>query len=444
MRLPDGFSLLQKTMQRASSLTGVSRVLTVTNKEYYFQTREEYSHLKNLTVPMDYLLEPMGRNTAPAIALAAYWAKTYAPDATLLVLPADHLIEDLAGFEQTVEKALTLAEQGRLVTFGIQPDHPETGYGYIELGDANGVGHDIRRFVEKPDVETASQYLASGKFVWNAGMFAFKASVFLDALQTHCPDLCQMAAVCWEKTQETGVTPWLLDTGSFQQLQDISIDYAVMEKATNAAVIPAAFDWNDIGVWTAMESTLTPDAAGNRVDGEALLIDSQNCYVRSESRLVAGIGLEDMLIIDTADALLIAPKEKAQDVKKIVARLKASNHEAFRLHRTVHRPWGTYTILEDSPGYKIKRIVVKTGASLSLQLHHHRSEHWVVVSGTAKIVNGETEVLVRTNESAYIPAGTPHRLMNPGVIDCVMIEVQSGQYLGEDDIVRLEDNYGRL
>lgn len=445
IKLPDGQSLLQKTVLRAAAI-GAGQVLTVTNRDHYFLTRDEYAGI-DFAAPLqfDYLLEPAGRNTAPAIAAAALaLQRQYGDAAVMLVLPADHLIDDTAAFGAAVASARTLAEQGWLVTFGIPPTAPETGFGYIEAGAAidAGTARAVARFIEKPPIEKARTYAASGHHFWNSGMFCFRVGDIIKALENHAPELMQAVADCWAATAVDQL-PVTLDTESFGRVPDISIDYAVMEKAERVAVVPARFDWSDIGSWSALADTVAADGNGNRILGEALLIDADNCYINAPNRIVAAIGIHDLLIVDTPDALLVAHRDQAQEVRQIVGQLKHQGHETVKLHRTVHRPWGSYTVLEEGPRFKIKRIVVKPGASLSLQMHHHRSEHWVVVSGTAQVTNGEREILVKTDESSYIPAGTQHRLSNPGVIDCVMIEVQSGDYLGEDDIVRLGDIYGR-
>jgi mannose-1-phosphate guanylyltransferase/mannose-6-phosphate isomerase len=443
IKLPDGESLLQKTLKRAAGLPSVSEVLTVTNRDHFFLTRDEYGAAEGLP-PLDYLLEPFGRNTAPAIAAAAlHVAGRHGADALLLVLPADHLISDQAAFGVAVAQARELATEGWLVTFGIRPTAPETGFGYIEAGAAIGnAGHKVARFVEKPSLDKASAYLAAGNFTWNSGMFCFAAGAMLDALRAHAPELLSAVEATLAAT-DFAKPPPVLATEHFKQVPDISIDYAVMEKADRVAVVPASFDWSDIGSWNALAELTAADAKGNRVAGEAVFVDAANCYVQGEDRLVAAVGVDNLLIIDTADALLVADRSRAQDVKAVVQQLKLTAHDSVRHHRTVHRPWGSYTVLEEGERFKLKRIVVKPGASLSLQMHHHRSEHWVVIAGMARVVNGEREIFVRTDESTYIPAGTAHRLANPGKIDCVMIEVQTGDYVGEDDIVRLEDNYGR-
>ena len=446
MKVGDGESLLRKTFMRAAALPGVGEVVTVTNREYLFRTRDEYGRKPGGGT---FILEPFGRNTAPAIAMAAlHAARRHGDDALLLVLPADHLIQDQAAFARDVEAATRLARDGKLVTFGIRPDRPETGFGYVETGAAmaRGPGLAATRFVEKPNAKVAQEYLASGKHLWNSGMFCFRAGTLLSALQKHQPELLTAARACWEASVDRA-DPALqsveLDKDLFARLADISIDVALMEKAADVAVVPASFDWSDIGSWSAIHEAVAADASGNSVVGEAILVDVADCYIQADGRLVAAIGLKNLIIVDTPDALLVADRERSQDVKKVVEKLRLTQHDAVKVHRTVGRPWGTYTVLENGDGFKIKRIVVKPAQSLSLQMHHHRSEHWVVVSGTAKVTNGESEFLVRKNESTYIPAGNRHRLENPGMLDLVMIEVQSGDYLGEDDIVRFQDNYGR-
>ncbi|MEK7436368.1 MAG: mannose-1-phosphate guanylyltransferase/mannose-6-phosphate isomerase [Pseudomonadota bacterium] len=444
--LPDGQSLMQKTLLRAAALRP-DAILTITNRDYFFITRDAYAEVALAPgIALDYLLEPCGRNTAPAIAAGALRLRDQFGDAAImLVLPSDHLISDVAGFSAAVKSAVELAEQGHLVTFGITPSGAETGFGYIEADQAHKLGSAgmaVRRFVEKPSREKAEEYLASGHYYWNSGMFCFRVGDFLAELARCAPEVSDAVAAAWQATPRAQ-TPVEIDAASFARVADISVDYAVMEKAQGVAVVPGRFDWSDIGSWQALSELVRADAEGNRVQGAAVLIDSKNCYVRSEDRLVAALGVDNLLVVDTPDALLVADRNRAQDVKSIVQRLKAEGHESAHLHRTVHRPWGTYTVLEEGPRFKIKRIVVKPGASLSLQYHHRRSEHWVVVSGSAKIVNGEREIILGADQSSYIPAGTAHRLANPGAVDCVMIEVQSGDYLGEDDIVRLEDHYGR-
>lgn len=440
IKLGDGETLIQKTYTRVKNLG--SEVLTVTNRDYYFMSRDEQNRVD---VTGGYLLEPFGRNTAPAIALAAKKvASDYGADAIMLVLAADHLIADQGKFANAVEDASVLAREGYLVTFGIVPTTPETGFGYVEKGTELNKGNAVVRFVEKPDLDKAREYLASGKYLWNSGMFCFKAGVFLDELTKTAPEVASAINACWEAIDPSsgfGLTEIPFDL--YKSVPDISVDYAVMEKSNKVAVIPGDFGWSDIGSWTAVRDLVQPDRDQNRATGEVLFVDTHNTFVQSEDRIIAAVGINDLIIIDTPDALLVAHSDKAQEVKKVVAQLKADKHHAYNLHRTVVRPWGTYTVLEEGLGFKIKRIEVNPDASLSLQLHHHRSEHWVVVQGAAKIINGDEEVLIQANQSTYIPAGQKHRLENPGKIMCVMIEVQCGNYLGEDDIVRFEDKYGR-
>jgi mannose-1-phosphate guanylyltransferase len=369
----------------------------------------------------------------------------------MLVLAADHLIQDQGVFGAAVADAASLATKGLLATFGIVPTGPETGFGYIEAGEVLERGRRAVRFVEKPSEQKAQAYIESGNYYWNSGMFCFKAGVLLEQLALHAQDVHLGLESCWQAissqpAEQPGNASRMLEipTAAFAQVPSISIDYALMERSGQVAVVPSYFGWSDIGSWAAVKDLVEPDMALNRALGEAIFVDSRNTFVQSEDRLVATVGIDNLLIIDTPDALLVAHPDKAQDVKQVVAQLKTKGHEAYKLHRTVARPWGTYTVLEEGPRFKIKRIEVKPGASLSLQMHHHRSEHWIVVNGMAKVVNGDKELFVNTNESTYIPAGHKHRLENPGVMDLVMIEVQSGDYLGEDDIVRYQDHYGRV
>jgi len=443
MRLADGQSLLQKAFLRGAALPGVEEILTVTNRDLFFKTEDEFNQINPADLFTSFILEPFGRNTAAAVAAAALQvAQTHGEEAILLVLAADHLITDQAAFAQAVGKAGELAQGGQLVTFGIKPDAPETGYGYIEAEN-----YQVIRFVEKPSRAKAEEYLASERFYWNSGMFCFAAGTMLREMEQHCPAILAATRACFEhsrKADGVGFSQLELSQEYFDRIPDDSIDYAVMEKSAKVAVVPCDIGWSDIGSWSALGELTEPDAQGNRIEGEVLLHDTRNCYIQSQDRVVGTVGAENLIIIDTPDALLVADRSRAQDVKHVYAELKAQGHDAHKLHRTVHRPWGTYTVLEEASLFKIKRIVVKPGAALSLQMHHHRSEHWIVVSGMAKVVNGDQEFLVRANESTFIPAGHQHRLENPGMLDLVMIEVQSGEYLGEDDIVRFQDVYGRV
>jgi mannose-1-phosphate guanylyltransferase/mannose-6-phosphate isomerase len=442
IRLADGQSLLQKAFLRGAQLPDVAEVLTVTNRELLFKTEDEYGEVNAAKLPASFILEPFGRNTAAAIAAAALQVeKKYGASAIMLVLAADHLIAYQPAFEQAVIAATALAAAGKLVTFGIEPESPETGYGYIEAD-----GNTVVRFVEKPSLDKAQEYLASGRFLWNSGIFCFAAGTMLAEMAKHCPDILAATKTCTDQSrlaEGKNFTQLDLEAESFRSIPDLSIDYAVMEKSTQVAVIPCSIGWSDIGSWTALGDLSAADTDGNRTTGDVMLHNTSNCTIQTTDRLIGTVGIDNLIIIDTPDAVLIADKSCAQDVKHIYAGLKAKGHEAHKMHRTAHRPWGTYTVLEEGNGFKIKRIEVKPGASLSLQMHYHRSEHWIVVNGMAKVVNGDKEFLVNTNESTYIPAGHRHRLENPGRLNLVMIEVQSGGYLGEDDIVRFQDNYGR-
>ncbi len=445
IRLADGQSLLQKAYLRGAMLADVSEVLTVTNRELFFKTEDEYKEvISTVGKPLgnSYILEPFGRNTAPAIAVAALRvAATHGETALMLVLAADHLILDQAAFAQAVEQAKQLATKGRLVTFGIRPEAPETGYGYIEAQ-----GNDVLRFVEKPNLEKAQEYVDSGNYLWNSGMFCFSAGAMLREMEMHCPEILASTRACMERSRKAegvGFSQVELDPDVFARIPEDSIDYAVMEKSANVAVVACNIGWSDIGSWSALGDLTVPDEKGNRIEGEVLIFDVDNCYIQSNERIVGAVGISNLIIIDTPDAVLVADRNRAQDVKHLYSRLKAEGHETHKLHRKVHRPWGTYTVLEEGVRFKIKRIEVKPGGKLSLQMHHHRSEHWIVVSGMANVTNGDSEMLVKTNESTYIPAGHKHRLENAGLVDLIMIEVQSGEYLGEDDIVRFDDVYGR-
>lgn len=447
MQLSDGRSLADLTFERALKLATDDTVLTVTSRDYYFLCKDIYK--KNPQANMDkqyYLLEPVGRNTAPAIALAALQTQQlYGDKAIMVVMPSDHLIKDEDLFVETVEAAAEQADAGYLTTFGIYPTAPETGYGYIKAGpslDQQGVA-EIAEFVEKPDLNTAQQYLASGDYSWNSGMFCFQVGALLSAFEKTAPEVLSAAKTCFENadTQQQQIE---FDADLFKQLPDISIDYAVMEKADKRAVIDSRFDWNDIGSWNAMAGLLDSDESGNRIEGKAVTVDAKNNYIRAGDRLVAVVGADDLMVVDTTDAVLIAHKNKSQGVKDVVQFLKAKAHDAAIYHTTVHRPWGSYTILEDEDDCKVKRLVVKPGQVLSLQKHYKRSEHWTVVTGTAKVRVGDDEFMLNENESVHIPVETLHRLENTTDTDIALIEVQCGSYFGEDDIVRYEDIYGRI
>jgi len=451
MRMQDGESLLHKTLSRALRVATEGHVLTVTGRDFYFLNRDEYARHPGAELDrMRFLLEPAGRNTAPAILLAALHAREhFGNDAMLLLLPADHLIQNLDAFAADVARAQALAREGWLVTFGIPPAHPDTGFGYIRQGkQIGGSGEkEIAAFVEKPNLDKAREYLASGEYVWNSGMFCFLADALIDAAQAACPDVLAAVRAC-HASAISHESPVEYNRDAFAAMPDISIDYAIMERATRRAVVAASFDWSDIGSWKAVSEIASdearPDDAGNRVHGKAVVIASENCYIQSGKRMVAAVGVRDLVIVDTADAVLVSDREHAQQVKQVVEQLHSDNHSAATHHQTVHRPWGSYTVLEDENDCKVKRLTVKPGQVLSLQLHHRRSEHWTVVHGTAKVRVGDEEFLLQRNQSCYIPMETLHRLENPTDQDIHLIEVQCGDYFGEDDIVRLEDRYGRV
>ena len=436
----DQLSMLQATIQRLQGLdVGLPRLIC--NEQHRFLAAEQ---LRQLGMEgANILLEPVGRNTAPAIALAALQAVAQDGDATLLVLAADHLIQDVAAFHASIRTALPLAEAGKLVTFGIVPTHPETGYGYIKRGGACGEGgFAVSRFVEKPDLATARNYLASGEYFWNSGMFLFRASRYLEELERFQPAIlaaCRKALAGGQ--QDMHFTR--VDAEAFAACPEDSIDYAVMEKTADAAMVPLNAGWSDIGSWSALWDVSEKNAEGNVLRGDVLAHATRNTYVHAEHRLVATVGVEDLVVVETKDAILVAHKDHVQDVKKIVESIKADGRHEHINHREVYRPWGVYDSIDNGQRYQVKRIAVKPGAKLSVQMHHHRAEHWIVVSGTAKVTNGEKTYLVTENQSTYIPVGQVHALENPGVIPLELIEVQSGSYLGEDDIVRFEDKYGR-
>ncbi|MCF6188083.1 MAG: mannose-1-phosphate guanylyltransferase/mannose-6-phosphate isomerase [Desulfobulbaceae bacterium] len=438
IKLTGDLSLLQTTLQRVSELPDVLPPIIVVGEEHRFLTKTQVEEM-GLFAEYTILLEPLRRNTAPAICGAALYARKHTGrDPVLLVLPADHLITEKEAFAEAVDRAVRLAGQGELATFGIVPDHPETGYGYIARGDGNRVAS----FVEKPDLATAKRYLAEGSYLWNSGMFAFGVDSLLEEMKTHAPEIVEAMDKAVEGGSVDGVF-FRFDKKAMIESPSDSIDYALMEKTDRAAVVQADIGWSDIGSWKALWEVSAKDERGNVTTGDVLLEDVENSLVRAEDTLVAAVGLRDTMVIETADAVFVAPMDRSQDVKKIVNRLKREKRDEFHIHKTVYRPWGSYTTLELQDRFQIKRITVNPGAKLSLQMHHHRHEHWVVVSGTAKVVNGQETILLHEDESTYISAGTQHRLENPGVIPLELIEVQIGSYLGEDDIVRFDDEYGR-
>lgn len=454
--LASELTMLQETSSRLTGLADVCAPVIVCNDAHRFMVAEQMRQLKT---PAAIILEPCGRNTAPAVAMAALHARRDNDDPLLLVLPADHLIADVEKFQKVVTQAAVAAQDGALVTFGIVPTAPETGYGYIRAGHAweqskiansndkgpltNGLtAYAVAEFVEKPNLATAENYLASGDYYWNSGMFLFRASRFLEELERFRPDIlaaCENALT----TMREDLDFLRLDADAFAACPSDSIDYAVMEKTDRAVVYPLAAGWNDIGAWSALWDVKPHDGAGNVLQGDVVVTDAKNCYLQASRRLVAAVGVEDLVVVETADAVLVAARDKVQDVKLIVEQLKKQGRSEALLHRRVNRPWGAYEGIDVGERFQVKRITVNPGASLSLQKHHHRAEHWIVVRGTAQVTCGSKALTLTENQSTYIPLGEVHRLENPGCIPLELIEVQSGSYLGEDDIVRLEDNYGR-
>ncbi|WP_454007503.1 mannose-1-phosphate guanylyltransferase/mannose-6-phosphate isomerase [Alcaligenes sp. Marseille-Q7550] len=451
LSLIDQKTMLQATIERAMGLgneqVNVFAPLLVCNQEHRFSIREQVVALGQ--TPAALYLEPSGRNTAPAIALAALHlarGENPNPDALMLVLPADHSIEKTQAFALVVEEAARLAQEGYLVTFGIPASTPETGYGYIKAGeplmDGNGISHTVAQFVEKPDTATAKRYVDSGEYSWNSGMFLFTAGRFLEELEQHRPDILEATVRAWQNRSEDldFVRP---SSEDFLACPSESIDYAVMQMTTRAAVVSADIGWSDVGSWDSLWNISAKDADANVIKGDVFASDTRNSYLRSESRQVSVIGLDDVIVVETPDAVLVMHKDKAQDVKKAVEHFEKNNRKEHMEHVRVHRPWGWYEGIDAGERFQVKRIMVKPGEKLSLQMHHHRAEHWIVVSGTAKVTLDDKEILLGENQSTYISLGQTHRLENPGKIPLHLIEVQSGSYLGEDDIVRFQDTYGR-
>ena len=430
-------TMVQATWRRVEALADLAPIV-VANEEHRFLVAEQ---LRQVGAPVPaILLEPVGRNTAPAIAAAALQAMAGGADPLLLVLPSDHVVRDVAGFQRAVREASSAAEAGALVTFGIVPDAPETGFGYIQAEAGDGL-RQVLRFVEKPDAATARSYLDAGGYYWNSGMFLFRASRYLEELARFRPDIVDAMRAAHAAARHDGDFV-RLDKDAFSACPSDSIDYAVMEKTADAKVLPVDIGWNDVGSWSALWDVAERDADGNAHHGDVIAVDSRNSYAYAQ-RLVALVGVDDIVVVETDDAVLVARKDKVQEVKQVVARLKQEQRSQAVLHREVHRPWGSYDSVDNGGRHQVKRIKVKPGAALSLQMHHHRAEHWIVVSGTAKVTRGDETLLLSENESTYIPLGVKHRLENPGKVPLELIEVQSGSYLGEDDIVRFEDVYGR-
>ncbi|KVX59137.1 mannose-1-phosphate guanylyltransferase/mannose-6-phosphate isomerase [Burkholderia cepacia] len=444
LKLTGDQTLVQQTAIRLQHIPSAAAPIIVTNNEQRFLVAEQLRQV-NIT-PSSIVLEPVGRNTAPAIAIAALLALHESPDALLLVLPSDHVILNEPVFIAAANEAATIAADQHLVTFGITPTEAHTGFGYIRRGPAIADGKQVYKvdaFVEKPDAPTAERFLNDGNYSWNSGMFMLKASTYMEELHRHAPEIARHAELAFESAKRDN--DFLrLDAEAFAACPNVSIDYAVMEKTERAAVVAAAdLGWNDIGSWSALADIADADDQGNALIGDIFTDSVKNSYIRAEHRMVAALGLDNIVIVETADAVLVAHRDKAQDVKKIVEWLNASGRHESVTHRRVVRPWGSYEGIDQGDRFQVKRIIVNPGAQLSLQMHHHRAEHWIVVKGTAMVTNGDKEIMLTENQSTYIPLGATHRLTNPGKIPLELIEVQSGAYLGEDDIVRFEDTYGR-
>ncbi len=442
MRLADGKTLAESTVERAMTVATEGVSLTVTGRDYYFLTRDLYAAGEAIG-EHHFLLEPEGRNTAPAIAAAALWVEQrFGPDACLLVLPADHLVRDLDAFSTAVAEAHRLADAGWLTCLGIQPTHAETGFGYLRIGEAIGASsYAIEAFVEKPELDTAKRYYESGEYLWNGGMFCFRSGSIIEALEAEAPDIMDQVRQTWAAS-DTDAGPLELDPAGFAQVRSESIDFAVMERASRRAVVPVSCGWSDIGSWAAISALYETDALGNQVQGEAVVIDSRDTFIQGEKRLIAALGVDNLVIVDAGDAVLVASRDRAQEVKSVVDELSRQNHDSAIHHRTTHRPWGHYTVIEDAEDCRVRRLVVRPSGVLSLQRHRHRSEHWTVIAGLATVSLGEEKFEVGPGQTVEIAAGQAHRLENRGESDVQIIEVQTGSYFGADDIERLEDVYG--
>lgn len=443
LALTDDNTMLQNTLSRLDGLD-VEPAIVICNESHRFLVAEQFRQQQRSNGGI--ILEPVGRNTAPAIALAALQAQQEGDDPVLLVLAADHLIKDIKSFHKAISHAQQLALQGKLVTFGIVPDSPHTGYGYIRRGEQLNqaeTGFSVSKFVEKPDLDTAKKYVDNGDYFWNSGMFMFKASRYLQELEKFAPDILK---VCKQSiaAKSHDLDFVRIDAEMFSTCPDDSVDYAVMEKTEDAAMVPLDAGWNDVGSWSSLwETAENKDKNGNVSIGDVMLSGVHNSYVNAEQRMIAVVGLDDVVVVETKDAILVANRHKVQDIKTIVNELKAQHRPEFEFHREVFRPWGSYDSIDTGERFQVKRITVNPGEKLSVQMHHHRAEHWIVVSGTAQVTNGKETFLVTENESTYIPIGVVHALENPGKVPLELIEVQSGSYLGEDDIVRFSDRYGR-
>ncbi|MFL1455447.1 mannose-1-phosphate guanylyltransferase/mannose-6-phosphate isomerase [Marinobacter sp. GN3S48] len=435
-------SLLAETIERGLTLDNSARVMAITNEDHRFVVAAQL-HAQAADRTAGIILEPVGRNTAPAIALAALAAAEDNPEELLLVMPSDHVLKNLTAFREAVQKGADAARSGKLVTFGVVPASPHTGYGYIKAGARKNGYQDVATFVEKPDEATAERYLAEGDYFWNSGMFLFRADRYLQELGTHKPEMLKACREAWQQKQ-IDMDFTRVGKAAFESCPDDSIDYAVMEKTDDAVVVPLDAGWSDVGSWSALWEIQPQDSQGNVCRGDVITEDVSGSYIHSEGRLIAALGVSDHVIVETDDVVLVADRNRVQDVKKLVAQVKAQGRLEHRFHKKVHRPWGTYEGIAMGERFQVKRITVNPGASLSLQKHHHRAEHWVVVKGTATVNRGEETLLLTEDQSTYIPLGVTHRLTNPGVIPLELIEVQTGSYLGEDDIVRLEDTYNRV
>jgi mannose-1-phosphate guanylyltransferase / mannose-6-phosphate isomerase len=433
-------TMLQDTATRLGGIAGAEPPIVVCNEAHRFTVAEQIRALGMKASAI--LLEPVGRNTAPAVALAALKAQAMDPEATLVVAPADHVIRDVRGFQAAAAVAAELAADGKLVTFGIVAHAPETGYGYIRRSDGQGPAYPVAQFIEKPPLDVAAQFVASGDYFWNSGMFVFKAGRYLAELEAFAPDILEASRAAFHAAT-TDLDFIRIDKTAFEKCRSESIDYAVMEKTRDALVLPLDAGWSDVGSWSSLFDALPADEEGNVLQGDVLVHDTHDCYVHSTSRLVAAVGMDEHIIVETKDAVLVAPKERVQDVKDLVAAIKKAGRSESSWHREVFRPWGSYDSIDGGERFQVKRLSVNPGGILSLQMHHHRAEHWIVVQGTARITCNDKTFLLSENESTYIPIGATHRIENPGKVALHIVEVQSGSYLGEDDIVRFEDSYGR-
>jgi len=432
--------MLQDTALRLAGIAGARAPIVVCNEAHRFTVAEQL-HALDLE-PSAILLEPAGRNTAPAVALAALKAQELDADATMVVAPADHVIRDARAFQLAADVAAELAQSGKLVTFGVVAHSPETGYGYIRRGAGQGPAYPVAQFIEKPPLDVAQQFVASGDYFWNSGMFVFKASRYLRELAAFAPDILEAATAAY-RAAKVDLDFVRIDKAAFDACRSESIDYAVMEKTQDAVVLPLDAGWSDVGSWSSLFDALPSDEDGNVLQGDVLVHDTRDCFVHSTSRLVTAVGMDDHIIVETKDAVLVAPKERVQDVKELVAKLKKAGRSEYAWHREVYRPWGSYDSIDDGDRFQVKRLSLKPGGILSLQMHHHRAEHWIVVQGTARVTCGDKTFLLSENESTYVPIGAAHRIENPGKVPLHIVEVRSGTYLGEDDIVRYEDAYGR-